>query len=76
MPVGAYELIRHAKFDLGQNVTAEHELGARHKGASMADIAAILLDFGGDPNSLRSLDYEGPDLLPLCNLDDRAARRQ
>ncbi|WP_292442651.1 hypothetical protein [Mesorhizobium sp.] len=42
----------------------------------MADIAAILLDFGGDPNSLRSLDYEGPDLLPLCNLDDRAARRQ
>ncbi|MCR5857205.1 dihydroorotase family protein [Mesorhizobium sp. J428] len=28
MPVGAYELIRHAKFDLGQQVTAELELGS------------------------------------------------
>ncbi|MBX5232899.1 N-6 DNA methylase [Rhizobium sp. NLR4a] len=34
----------------------------------MADIAAILLDFGGDPNSLRSLDNEGPDLLPYATL--------
>src|SRR3546814_6881989 len=25
MPVGAYEMIRHAKFDLGQEVTAELE---------------------------------------------------
>lgn len=28
MPVGAYELIRHAKFDLGQKVTAELETAA------------------------------------------------
>lgn len=28
MPVGAYELIRHAKHDLGQDVTAELELGS------------------------------------------------
>lgn len=28
MPVGAYEMIRHAKFDLGQEVTAELELGS------------------------------------------------
>ncbi len=34
----------------------------------MADIAAILLDFGGDPTSLRSLDDDGPDLLPYATL--------
>ncbi|MGH7051270.1 MAG: dihydroorotase [Acetobacteraceae bacterium] len=28
MPVGAYEMVRHAKFDLGQDVTAEQELGS------------------------------------------------
>lgn len=27
MPEGAYEMVRHAKFDLGQDVTAEQELG-------------------------------------------------
>lgn len=34
----------------------------------MADIEAILLDFGGDPTSLRSLDNDGPDLLPYATL--------
>jgi dihydroorotase len=28
MPVGAYEMIRHARYDLGQDVTAELELGS------------------------------------------------
>lgn len=34
----------------------------------MADLAAILTDFGGDPVGLRLLDGDGPDLLPYATL--------
>ncbi|MBN9070602.1 MAG: N-6 DNA methylase [Rhizobiales bacterium] len=34
----------------------------------MADLVAILADFGGDPEGLRLLDSDGPDLLPYATL--------
>lgn len=34
----------------------------------MADLAAVLADFGGDPAGLRLLDSDGPDLLPYATL--------
>ena len=34
----------------------------------MADLAAVLADFGGDPANLRLLDGAGPDLLPYATL--------
>ncbi|WP_292445208.1 N-6 DNA methylase [Mesorhizobium sp.] len=40
----------------------------RYAGDFGGYIAAILLDFGGDPASLRSLDNDGPDLLPYATL--------
>lgn len=34
----------------------------------MADIAAVIVDFGGEPAALRLLDNDGPDLLPYATL--------
>ena len=59
MPVGAYEMIRHAKFDLGQKVTAELECTSMFMTrAQMEKVGPYIYSWGHSPeeawNSVRS----------------------